>query len=148
MNKKLSEEGVEFLIKEEGERFTAYRCQAGVLTIGIGHTGKEVIEGMKISKDQSRELLKKDLEKFEKVLNKIVKVEITQYQFDALISLMFNIGVYAFEKSTLIKKINSNADILEVEKEFRKWKIGGGKILLVLQKRREREIKLYRGELC
>jgi len=47
------------------------------LTIGIGHTGKEVIEGTKISKDQSRELLKKDLEKFEKVLNKIIKVEIT-----------------------------------------------------------------------
>ena len=61
---------------------------------------------------------------------------------------MFNIGVYAFEKIVLIKKINSNADTLEVEKEFRKGKIGGGKILLVLQKRREREIKLYKGELC
>lgn len=59
MNKKLSEEGVKFLIKEEGERFTAYRCQADILTIGIGYTGKEIIEEMKILKVQLRELLRK-----------------------------------------------------------------------------------------
>lgn len=89
---KISEKGIEFIIKEEGEVLTAYTCPAGVLTIGIGHTGKDVKEGMKITKEQSRELLKNDLIRFENSVSRSVKVNLTQNQFDALVSFAFKTG--------------------------------------------------------
>lgn len=143
---KISEKGIEFIIKEEGEVLTAYLCPAKVLTIGVGHTGKDVKPGMKISKERSRELLKSDLVRFENSVNRSVKVNLAQNQFDALVSFAFNVGSGAFETSTLLKKINASAPIEEIEEQFRRWNRGGGKILPVLKARREREIKLYKGE--
>lgn len=142
---KISDKGIEFLIKEEGEVLTAYKCQAGVWTIGVGHTGDEVMPGLKITKEKSRELLKIDLKRFEDVLNKSVKYPIEQYQFDALVSLAFNIGVNAFANSTVVKKINAGADMKDVEEAWKMWRMGGGKVLPVLVARRGREINLYRG---
>lgn len=141
---KISEKGIEFIKKEEGEVLHSYKCQAGVWTIGVGHTGKDVKPGMIITKEISSELLKQDLRRFEETVNKSIKVDITQSQFDALVSLCFNIGTGAFAKSTLVKKINANAPLEEIEAEFRKWRRGGGKVLPVLVARREREIKLYK----
>ena len=67
-----SDKGIEFLIKEEGGiRLKAYKCQAGILTIGVGHTGKDVKEGMEITEEKAIELLKLDLRRFEDVVNKI-----------------------------------------------------------------------------
>lgn len=143
---KVSEKGIEFIIKEEGEVLTAYKCPAGVLTIGVGHTGKDVKENMVITKEKSRELLKSDLSRFEKAVNTYIKEELKQCEFDALTSFSFNIGVGNFSKSTLARKINGKAPIAEIEKEFRKWVYAGGKILPGLEARREREIKLYKGE--
>jgi lysozyme len=143
---KISEKGIEFIIKEEGEILEAYICPAGVLTIGVGHTGKDVKSGMKITKEKSREFLKNDLIKFENSVNRSVKVSLTQNQFDALVSFVFNVGTGAFETSTLLKKINASASIGEIEEQFRRWNRGGGKILPILVGRREREIKLYKGE--
>lgn len=143
----LSNKGIEFLIKEEGGiRLKAYKCQAGIWTIGVGHTGKEVIPGLEISKEKALEILKTDLIKFEDVINRNVKCHIEQYQFDALVSLVFNIGCNAFIKSTLLKKINSKSNITEIEKEWKKWRMGGGKILPILVRRREREFNMYKGE--
>ena len=70
-----------------------------------------------------------------------------QCEFDALVSFAFNVGVENFSKSTLVRKINATAPIAEIEEQFRRCIYGGGKILPVLQGRREREIKLYKGEL-
>ena len=142
---KISDKGIEFIIREEGEKLQAYKCPAGVWTIGVGHTGKDVVPGMKITKDKSRELLKSDLRRFENAVNKTIKIELEQCQFDALVSFAFNVGVNAFVNSTLAKKINAKAPISEIEAEFRKWKKGGGKVLPVLIARRGREINLYRG---
>lgn len=144
---KISEKGIEFIIKEEGEVLTAYCCQAGVWTIGVGHTGKDVKKGMKITKEQSRELLKSDLSRFEDIVNKSIKISLKQYEFDALVSFAFNVGEGAFSKSALVNKINSSTSLKEIEAQFRRWIYGGGKILSVLQGRREREIKLYKGEI-
>ncbi|MHD0315551.1 lysozyme [Fusobacterium varium] len=144
---KISEKGIEFIIKEEGEVLTAYLCPAKVWTIGVGHTGKDVKKGMKITKEQSRELLKSDIKRFEDIVNKSIKVPLKQYEFDALVSFAFNIGERAFSKSALVNKINISAPVKEIEAQFRRWIYGGGKILPVLQGRREREIKLYKGEL-
>ena len=140
---KMSERGIKFLIQEEGERLKAYKCAAGVWTIGVGHTGPDVKEGMIITKEKSRELLKADLNRFEKAVNTYIKVPLEQHQFDALVSLAFNIGVGNFSKSTLVKKINANATIEEIEFQFKQWKLAGGKPILL--PRRKREAGLYRG---
>lgn len=143
---KISEKGIDFIINEEGERLEAYICPAGILTIGVGHTGKDVIPGMIITKERSRELLRNDLKHFEDTVRTFVEVPLKQYEYDSLVSFAFNIGAEAFRKSTLLKKINSLAPIIEIEIEFRKWIRGGGKVLPVLQRRREREIRFFKGE--
>lgn len=142
---KISDKGIEFLIKEEGEVLTAYKCQAGVWTIGVGHTGKDVKPNMTITKEKARELLKADLKRFEDVVNKSIKVTLEQHQFDALVSLAFNIGTNAFANSTVVKRINAGADMKDIEEAWKMWRMGGGKVLPVLVARRGREIKLYRG---
>lgn len=143
---KISKKGIEFIIKEEGEILTAYICPAGVWTIGVGHTGADVKPEMKITKEQSRELLKSDLVRFESSVNRNVKVNLTQNKFDALVSFAFNVGTGNFETSTLLKKINTSAPIEEIEEQFRRWIHAGKKVLPGLKARREREIKLYKGE--
>lgn len=143
---KISEKGINFIRKEEGERLKSYLCPAGILTIGVGHTGKDVVPGLIIDKERSRELLRNDLRRFEKAIEILVEVPLKQYEYDSLVSFAFNVGAEAFRKSTLLKKINSSAPISEIEVEFRKWVKGGGKILPVLQKRREAEIKFFKGE--
>ena len=143
---KISEKGIEFIIREEGEVLTSYLCPAKVWTIGVGHTGSDVKPNMVITKEKSQELLKSDLSRFENIVNKSIKVSLKQHEFDALVSFAFNVGEGAFSKSALVNKINSSAPIEEIEAQFRRWIYGGGKILPVLQARRKREVKLYKGE--
>lgn len=142
---KTSDKGIEFIIKEEGEVLHAYRCQAGVWTIGVGHTGG-VTPDMKITKEQSRQLLKADLCRFEKAVNETIKHPLLQHQFDALVSFAFNVGTQAFKNSTLAKKINANAPYNEIREQFLRWNKAGGKVLAGLTSRRKREAKLYYGE--
>lgn len=139
----ISKNGIEFIIKEEGERLTAYRCPAGVWTIGVGHTGA-VTPGMTITKEQSRNLLKLDLLKFENAVNRYTKRDLKQHEFDALVSFSFNVGTQAFKESTLLKKINNNENLDSIKKEFYKWRFGGGKVLPVLIARRKREFDLFK----
>lgn len=142
---KISDEGIEFIIKEEGEVLHAYRCQAGVWTIGVGHTGG-VTPDMIITRVQSRELLKSDLRRFEKVVNETIKHSLLQHQFDALVSFAFNVGASAFRASTLAKKINANSSWNEIRHEFLRWNKVKGKENAGLTSRRKREAKLYYGE--
>lgn len=142
-----SDKGIKFIINEEGGiRLKAYKCQAGILTIEVGHTGKDVKEGMEITKEKAIELLKSDLRRFENTVNKSIKVTLKQHEFDALISLAFNIGASAFSKSTLVKRINAGSDMKDVEEAWKMWRKGGGKVLPILVRRREREVKMYKGE--
>ena len=136
----ISDKGIHFIIKEEGLRLKAYRCQAGVWTIGVGHTAG-VKKSDTITKEQAYELLKRDLKAFEDILNKNIQVQLKQHEFDALMSFVFNIGAGAFKKSTLLKKLNNNEDITG---EFEKWKYGGGRVLPILVARRKRELILFK----
>lgn len=132
------------LIKvSEGLSLVAYLCPAGVLTIGYGHTGKDVVEGMVIDHQEADRLLQVDLEKFEKEVSKLVKVGITQNQFDALISFTYNLGASALKGSTLLKKLNAG-EYMAAANEFPKWVKAGGKVLpgLVTRRRKERELFL------
>lgn len=136
----ISDKGIHFIIKEEGLRLKAYRCQAGVWTIGVGHTAG-VKQGDTITQERAYELLKRDLKGFEDVLNENIQAQLKQHEFDSLMSFIFNVGAGAFKKSTLLKKLNNKEDITE---EFKKWKYGGGRVLPVLIARRKRELILFK----
>ena len=145
------------IIKEfEGLRLSAYRCPAGIMTIGYGHTSAagdpKVTSGLVISRDDAERILRNDLGQYEDAVRKYVKVELTQNQFDALVSFAYNVGVGSmilneppgFIRSTLLKKINAKR-FGEVPSEFMKWTKGGGKELPGLVRRRRAEAKLWRG---
>lgn len=144
---RISKNGIDLIVKFEGLRLKAYKCPAGIWTIGVGHTGQDVHEGQTITRDRAYELLRTDLRHFEVSVNNLVKRKLKQCEFDALVSLVFNIGTGNFAKSTLLKKINSNASNDEIFREWRKWKLAGGKILAGLVRRREAEIQMYKGEI-
>lgn len=145
---KTSEKGLQFIRREEGERLTAYADVIGVWTIGVGHTGtvdgKPVAKGMVISTDKSRELLSADLSKFESAISRLVKVPLKQYEFDALVSLVFNIGETNFARSTLLKKLNVN-DFKGAAEQFLVWKNAGGRPVQGLLNRRKREKDMFNG---
>ena len=145
---KTSDKGLQFIRREEGERLTAYADIIGVWTIGVGHTGtvdgKPVAKGMVISADKSQELLSADLSKFESAITRLVKVPLKQYEFDALVSLVFNIGETNFARSTLLKKLNAN-DFKGAAEQFLAWKNAGGRPVQGLLNRRKREKDMFNG---
>lgn len=141
----ISDKGIDFIKKEEGLVLNAYLCPAGVWTIGYGHTNG-VKKGDVISEEKAEEFLREDVLYSERIVNKMVEVELTQNQYDALVSFCFNVGSGAFISSTLLKKLNSGANDDEICKELSKWVYSKGRKLPVLIARRERECKLYRRE--
>lgn len=136
-----SQQGIELIKKFEGVRYQAYDDGVGVWTIGVGHT-KGVVKGDKIDDRQVDEFLRQDLESAEYAVNSLVKVELRQTQFDALVSLVFNIGSGAFASSTLLKLLNKGRPEMAAD-QFPRWNMGGGKILLGLTKRRAAERLLF-----
>ena len=138
---KISNIGINLITEFEGCKLTAYRCQAGVLTIGYGHTD-DVMEGQTITQAHANHLLRRDLLQFEAGVDGSVSVELTQNMFDALVSLAFNIGLGALQKSTLLKKLNAG-DYLGASDQFLVWNKAGGAISKGLQRRRTAERKLF-----
>ena len=143
---KINETGLALIKSFEGLRLKAYKCPAGVWTVGYGHTGKDVKPGMIITEEQAEELLRQDLERFENgVLDLLTIPELTSNQFSALVSFSFNVGLGNFKNSTLLKMINKgNKDELEaIHSQFKRWVWAGSQILPGLQRRREAEFDLY-----
>lgn len=138
---KMSESGLVMLKRFEGIRLNAYDDSTGVWTIGYGHT-QGVKPGMVITKQKADELLAVDIRPCEATINHLVKVPITQNQFDALVSLAFNIGVTAIRNSTLIRKLNLG-NFAGVADEFVRWNKAKGRVLEGLTKRRVDEAKLF-----
>lgn len=128
----------------EGLRLTAYRCPAGVWTIGYGHTFG-VVPGVAITEEQSEEYLKHDIAAAENIVNAECR-NLRQCQFDALVSFVFNVGGGNFQRSTLLKKIKANPDDNSIMDEFLRWVYAKGVVLPGLQKRRLAEMKLYFSE--
>jgi len=140
---KTSQKGIDLIKAHEGCRLEAYVCPAGKNTIGYGHTGKDVFPGMNITQGRAEDLLAKDLERFEVLINQFVTSPINQDQFDALVSFTYNIGGTAFINSTLLKVINKAPDDWAVGTELMRWIRGGGKVLDGLVNRRKAECDLY-----
>lgn len=143
-----SETGLKLIAQFEGCELTAYKCPAGVLTIGYGHTGKDVKPGMTITKDKAFELLGQDIVKTETVVNRLLSSQInagniTQGMFDALVSFAYNCGTGNLQKSTLLKKVLANPQDSSIANEFAKWNKAGGRVLPGLVKRRKAEVEQY-----
>lgn len=138
---KTSQKGISLIKGHEKLRLKAYRCPAGVLTIGYGHT-KGVKEGDTITEQQAEQFLKEDLAEAEDAVLR-TKVALNQNQFDALVSFVFNIGASKFNGSTLKKKLLKNASDKSISIEFSRWIYSKGEKLNGLVKRREDEATLY-----
>ena len=131
-----------YAIKQfEGCHLKAYKCPAGVWTIGWGHT-KGVQPGQVITQAQADSLLQGDLLDYVNFVNNL-KLKLTQGQFDALVDFAYNCGVGNLNKSTLLRKVRMNSSLTEIQDEFRRWNKGGGKVLPGLVKRREWEAQRF-----
>lgn len=140
----VTQAGVNLIKRFEGDRLTAYLCPAGKLTIGYGHTGPDVTPGKKITAEQANSLLIADIDRFAKGVRALVKKSITDNQFSACVSFAYNVGIYAFSKSTLLRLLNAG-DIQGAANEFPKWNKANGKPLPGLTARRAAERALFLG---
>lgn len=135
---KINEKGLDLIKSFEGCKLTAYKCPAGVLTIGYGHTGADVKEGQKITQKKADALLIKDVERFEKMVNAYKKkYKWTQNEFNALVSFAFNIG--NIDQLTKYGKRNKG----QIADAILLYNKAGGKVLSGLVKRRKAEHDLF-----
>ena len=142
---KTSQAGINLIKSFESLQLTAYVCPAGILTIGYGHTGPDVVSGQRYSEQQAEAMLKKDLAWAEEAVTRNVKIQLNQSQFDALVSFTYNVGAGALEESTLLKRLNDKEDpYLVVKQELPKWCKGDhGSVLQGLVRRRNAEVELF-----
>ncbi len=139
-NRKIGQAGLNIIKQFEGCQLTAYQCSAGVWTIGYGHTAG-VKKGQTITKEQAEEYLRKDCEKFEKYVNNEAYVPLTeqlsQNQFDALVSFAYNCG------QGNLKKLCAGRTLAEIAAALPKYNKAAGKVLAGLTRRRAAEADLF-----
>lgn len=142
--KQISAEGINLICSFEGLELKAYLDSANIWTIGYGtiiRNGVKVKKGDTCTIEQAKAYMASDLKSFEAAVNK-VKVPLNQNQFDALVSLTYNIGVNAFANSTLLKKLNAQ-DYKGAAAQFDVWNKVKGKVVQGLLNRRAKERKLF-----
>jgi len=140
----ISQEGLSLIKKFEGCELEAYKCAAGVLTIGYGST-KGVKEGDTITQEEADKLLLHEMEEYEGYINNNVTVDLKQNEFDALVSWVFNLGPANLKASTMLKVLN-NKEYDDVPAQIKRWNKAGGKVLQGLIRRREAEALLFEGK--
>ena len=139
----ISETGLQLIKEFEGLRLEAYYCPSGVLTIGYGSTGSHVKPGMVIDEETAESLLYIDLERFEHAVCTLVQRDLTQHEYDALVSFAFNCGIGALESSTLLRRLNGgDPKPIVFTEELQKWVNGPDGPLPGLVRRRDAEIAL------
>lgn len=143
---KISQVGIDLISSFEDTKLQAYDDGVGVWTIGIGTTiypnGNKVKKGDVCTLDQAKSYFALDLQRFEKAVNSGLTVPVNQNQFDALVSLAYNIGETAFKESTLLAKLNKG-NFAGAAEQFQVWNKGGGKVLKGLVRRRAAEKALF-----
>ena len=142
-----SQAGIDLIKHFEGLRLTAYQCSAEVWTIGYGTTFTAlgpVKEGDRITESEAETLLMSDVRLFEHRVRDNVLVQMTQHQFDALVSFTYNVGSGALSGSTLLRKLN-RLDIGGAADEFLRWNRADGKVVEGLTKRRKAERAMFLG---
>lgn len=144
----VSKRGYDLIKEFEGLRLKPYLCSANVPTIGYGSTfyenGTRVkLTDVPITEVKAMDLLKVTVSKFALKVDALVKKDITQNQFDSLVSFAYNVGATALQNSTLLKLINNNPNDANIAKEFLKWNKAGGVANKGLTNRRIKESALY-----
>lgn len=145
---KLSNNGYLLITEFEGFSAKPYLCSAKIPTIGYGNTyypdGKRVtMLDKEITRMQAFEMFKYIADKFASTVSKLVKTPLNQNQFNALVSLAYNIGTGNFASSTLLKKVNINHNDKTIELEFKKWNKVNKKEVAGLTRRRNYEANIY-----
>ena len=140
----ISQEGLSLIKKFKGCELEAYKCAAGVWTIGYGST-KGVKEGDSINQEDADKLLMAEMKEYEGYINNMVEVNLEQNQFDSLVSWVFNLGPSNLKNSTLLKVLNSK-DYQGVPAQIRRWNKANGKVLEGLERRRLAESLLFEGK--
>lgn len=134
------------LVKEfEGFKLEAYKCPAGIWTIGYGHTGEGVTEGLRITTKEAEDFLRSDLIEADQAIFDYCDITLTDNERAALLSFVFNVGASAFRTSTLLKLLNYG-DHEAAAKQFSRWTKAKGKDLPGLVRRRAAEMKLFLTE--
>ena len=138
---------IDIIKKFEGCKLVAYKCSAGVWTIGFGSTfyenGTKVKQGDTITQARADALLLITANKFAAEVRKLVKSPVNDNQFAALVSFAFNLGIGALNKSSLLKLVNANPNDPNIRAQFMRWVNAGGKPLNGLVRRRTAEADLY-----
>lgn len=140
----ISESGRQTIRNFEGLRLTSYQDAGGTWTIGYGHTGPDVTAGMTTTAVQAEAWLRDDVAAAEDAVRSLVSVVLSQAQFDALVSFVYNVGSGNFSRSTLLAKLNAG-DYAGAADEFSKWTYANGVSLGGLATRRAREAALFRS---
>ncbi len=142
--KSLDQKGIDFLVKEEGLRLKPYRDSVGIPTTGIGMTyypdsGKRVtMSDPPLTKEQAVSMFASIVKPYEAAVWSVTRDDITQNNFNALVSLAYNIGVGGFKKSTVVKIVNNNPNDPRIADAFQMWKKP-----IILLPRRKREVAMY-----
>lgn len=147
MHRFTSNIGIELIKSFEGFKNAPYYCPSGILTIGYGHVILKHEKYNRISENDAHKILEKDLLKIEKSVINNINISLSQEQFDALVSLTFNIGCGSLQRSSLRQKINRESAILDIQNEFLKWIYVKGRIMQGLIRRRKLEYELYISNL-
>lgn len=144
---KLNKEASDLIKSFEGLKLTAYKCSANKDTIGFGNTfyedGSPVKPGDKITKDRADKLFELISNEFAKKVEPLIKSNINENQFGALVSFAYNAGIGNLQSSTLLKKVNNNPSDADIRAQFERWNRAGGKVLAGLTRRRKAEADLY-----
>ena len=143
----INKAGKDLIKRFEGCKLKAYKCPANVWTIGFGNTfyedGTKVKEGDVITQERADELFDIIISDFVRMTDALVKSDVTENNFSALVSFTFNVGTGNLRKSTLLKKVNANPKDPSIRAEFMKWTRANNVVLKGLVRRREAEAKLY-----
>ena len=155
---RMTDDGIAMLRELEGAEREPYRDVAGLLTIGVGHllTRDEISSGKLriggewvkwrdgLTDEQIDQLLRDDLDDIERHVTRVTYAPVCPHQFDALVSFAFNVGPGAYQRSTLLKRVNSR-DYEDVPTQFRRWVYAGGRKVRGLAIRRETEVRKWMG---
>jgi lysozyme len=137
-----SKAGLQLTESFEACKLTAYQDVKGIWTIGWGHTGPDVHPGLTITQEQAEQLLAKDVNWANNVVNGLVHASLTQGEHDALVDFVFNVGAGNFAHSTMLKELNGG-NMVMAALEFEKWDMAGGKVVAGLLRRREAEHQMF-----
>lgn len=148
----ITNDTMNLLKKFEGCSLDAYQDSVGIWTIGYGNTfyedGTPVKQGDSITRSEAEKLLKKIVEQFADEIDQELKTDLNDCQFGAILCFTYNVGIDAFRRSTLLKKVNIDPDDPSIAKEFKRWVRAGGQTVNGLVKRRQEEADYYFSENC